>query len=122
MATITFTSPHSTQTVVVAAPDPEAPTLLAIARDHGVPIPFNCTFGGCGACLVRVTEKTGDRTPSRLGEDEEWLLDAMGKLRPEDTGFAESGGRIERYRLACQYVILGDEDIVVAYDDSLGGR
>ena len=124
MATIVFTSAQSTKTVVVAASDAEAPTLLAIALAHGVPVRFNCESGGCAACLVRVKEARGPsgREPAGLGEDEEFLLDAMGKLAPEDTGFVETDGVIERYRLACRYAILGDEDLVVAYDDSIGSR
>ena len=126
MATITFTSAHSSKTIVVDVSESPPPTLLAIARAHGVPVPFNCTFGGCGACLVRIKERRthgpARGEPVGPGEDEAWLIDAMGKLSPEDTGFVETDGMIERYRLACQCVITGDEDIEVAYDASIGSR
>jgi ferredoxin len=125
MATITFTSAHMTKTVFVDVSGLPAPTLLAIAQAHGVPVPFNCTFGGCGACLVRIKEKTIAHAAAGAvgpGEDEAWLLDAMGKLTPEDTGFVEADGLVESYRLACQYVIRGDEEIEVAYDETIGSR
>lgn len=124
MAKITFTSAQSTKTVHIDAKASPAPTLLAIAQAHGVPVPFNCTFGGCGACLVRIKAKTGagGGEPACLGEEEAWLLDVMGKLSPEDTGFVETDGMIESYRLACQCVIAGDEEMEVAYEVSVGSR
>lgn len=122
MAKITFTSAHATKTVVVDGSG--SPTLLAVARANGVPLPFNCTFGGCGACLVRVKGKAAAAGTEAAGpgEDEAWLLDAMGKLLPEDTGFVETDGMIESYRLACQCLVSGDEEIEVAYEVSVGSR
>jgi hypothetical protein len=57
----------------------------------------------------------------RLGEDEAFLLDAMGKLTAEDTGIVDRPGSVERYRLACQYVVGEADLITVVYEDRLGG-
>lgn len=123
MAHITFQSDRRGKSVSVTPPAGEAQTLLAIGIDAGVPILFNCESGGCGACLVRVTTYgvgAAEEVVS-LGEDEEFLLDAMGKLTTEDTGIVDRPGSVERYRLACQYVVGDDDEILVVYEDRLGG-
>lgn len=119
MAKITFIWGATQRTVITDAGD--RPTLLTVALAHGVPIPFNCTFGACGACLVRTRGTRGPgRGPRDPGEDEAWLLDAMGKGAPADAGLTGSPGPTERHRLACQCVLLGDEDIDVVFETSVG--
>jgi ferredoxin len=123
MAHITFHSSRHGKPIAVEVPAGHQSTLLAIALDAGIPILFNCESGGCGACLVRVkTSDTGSAgTLVSLSEDEEFLLDAMGKLAPEDTGITDEAGCVERFRLACQYIVGETDELIVSYEDRLGG-
>ena len=55
MANVTFTSPLMPRDVTVYAVAGERGTLLALAKAHNIPIPFDCQDGECGSCLVQVT-------------------------------------------------------------------
>ena len=87
-----------------------------MARAHGVPIPFNCRSGDCGACLVRVdTLAPGSRPAAPLTDGERLALAAA------DIAAAEQQGVSPPLRLACQYR-LGDEEIAVTFASELGVR
>lgn len=116
MGTIRFVAPGFSETVRLAAARQPRPTLLAVAREHGIPILFNCEAGGCAACIVHVEPAAG--TLPALSVEEEFLLRAMGKL--EGGLEADSTPQQPRFRLACQYVV-GDEDIVVDFTNELTG-
>ena len=117
MGTIRFVAPGFSRTVRYDPASSPRRTLLAIARDHGIPILFNCEAGGCAACIVHV-EPGRDAPPPVLTFEEEFLLDAMGKLH----GGLETGGpgATTRFRLACQYIV-GDEDILVDFANETPG-
>lgn len=113
MAIIHFLSSAAPRTVAVndGAAGTSRPTLLAIARDSGVPILFNCEAGECGACLVEVTVDSGTMTP--LTEQERFFLAAT--YRPLPDLAAGGGGE----RLACQYR-PAEEEVTVAFENFLG--
>ncbi len=117
MGTIRFVAPGFSRAVAYDPASSPRRTLLAIARDHGIPILFNCEAGGCAACIVHV-EPAPDAPPPVLSFEEHFLLDAMGRLhdRPEGDGAGARPG----FRLACQYVV-GDEDIRVDFAEGTSG-
>lgn len=57
------------------------------------PLPFGCTEGNCGTCIIKI--KSGKENLSKKTEQEKITLDMMG-CDEED------------HRLACQCKILGD--------------
>jgi ferredoxin len=105
-------------TVDVAAA--ERPTLLSVAREHGVPIPFNCQSGDCGSCMVRVETISIGRMPvAPLTDGERLVLTAARRLTADDIAEAERRGMSPKVRLACQYR-LGGEEIAVMFESELG--
>lgn len=120
MTTITFSSPKLTKTVQVNKAERNGKTVLSIAKEHGVPIPFNCEGGACSACLIDV-DVVSERhlTTVELTEQEKLVLKVMGELTDEDIKAAQSEGVPPKCRLACQYRI-GNEDIVVRFSSDLG--
>lgn len=117
MGTIRFVAPGFSETIRLDAARQPRPTLLAVAREHGIPILFNCEAGGCAACIVHVEPAPGE-TPPALTVEEKFVLLAMGKL--EGGLETDSIPQRPRFRLACQYVV-GDEDIVVDFTNELPG-
>ncbi|MGF1641697.1 MAG: 2Fe-2S iron-sulfur cluster-binding protein [Rhodospirillales bacterium] len=95
------------------------PTLLAIARAHGIPIPFGCEGGACGACQVRVeTISMGSTRLAGLTAAEQLVLSAAERASAL-TAVPGCSGTSARMRLACQYR-PGDEGIAVAFATDLG--
>ncbi len=115
MTTIHFSSPRLSKTVTLQAPGRAGTTLLAVARQYGVPILFNCEAGGCGACLVAVENLSNPTNDGvRLSESEVFFLMATGRLpsegpdaKSQEPGIGADAPR--RLRLACQYVLGGDD-------------
>ena len=116
MALITFSSPMHKDKTVYAVAGSHTQTILALAKEHHIPIDFGCQEGNCGTCLVKVTSI--DRK-SRLGgpltDREVAVLKELGKItqaqidqmRVDDLPPTE-------WRLACQ-LVLRDEDVLVEY-------
>ena len=120
MATIRFSSSRMDKRVAVDLAAAERPTLLSVAREHGVPIPFNCQSGDCGSCRVGVETNSVGRMPVAPPTDSERLvLTAARRLTAEDIAEAERRGMSPKVRLACQYR-LGDEEITVTFESELG--
>jgi ferredoxin len=120
VATIRFSSSRMDMRVTVDAPPGASPTLLSVAREHGVPIPFNCQSGDCGSCMVRVETISVGRMPvAPPTESERLVLTAARRLTAEDIAEAERRGTSPKVRLACQYR-LGDEEIAVRFESELG--
>jgi ferredoxin len=118
MATITF-SPHPRgNAITIEAGGDVGRTLLAVARDHGVPILFNCSGGACGACLVEVASLSPHSAPP-LGAEEALLLQALGKLPPATGALIGTAGTAT-FRLACTYIVP-EADLVVRYPCAVGG-
>jgi ferredoxin len=93
--------------------------LLAVAREHGIPILFGCSAAACGACLVEIVCSAGAKpamTPA--GEDEALILCAMNK-RAATEGDGATAIHVAP-RLACQFIVP-EADILVRYPRALGG-
>ncbi len=116
MANVTFKSPVMAKDVTIYAVAGHRGTILAVAKAHKIPIPFDCQDGECGSCIVEV-QHAGPRAKHgiSLTEKEKELLRQLGKITREEVENAEVNDMPPRYRLACQCFIR-DEDIVVSFE------
>ncbi len=121
MANITFTSPimHRDKTIYAVAGDTK--TILALADEHKIPIPFECRDGNCGSCLIEV-DYVGNkpRMGSMLTEKEKARLKELKVVTAEEIEAAEVNDIPPRHRLACQY-IARDEEVRITFTGTPGG-
>jgi rubrerythrin/ferredoxin len=117
MSNVTFSSPVMARDVTVYAVAGDRGTILAVAKAHKIPIPFDCQDGECGSCLVEVKHlAAGNRRHGiALTEKEKEMLRQLGKITKEEIHDAEVNDMPPRYRLACQCFVR-NEDIVVAFE------
>ncbi|MDT7838098.1 2Fe-2S iron-sulfur cluster-binding protein [Aquabacterium sp. OR-4] len=116
MANVTFSSPLMPRDVTVYAVAGERGTLLALAKAHHIPIPFDCQDGECGSCLVQVRHyRAGVRYGVALTEKEKEVLKQLGKITKQEIMDAEVNDMPPRHRLACQCFVR-DEDIAVEFE------
>lgn len=116
IALVTFVSRRSRTTARVPLDASRAKTLLAVAREHRVPILFTCEVGGCGACVVRVRALNADTEPVPLTDSEDFLLPLLTAPEPDGAMPAELDLAHNPLRLACQYMI-GRGEILVMFTD-----
>ncbi|WP_374547857.1 2Fe-2S iron-sulfur cluster-binding protein [Rhodoblastus sp.] len=114
MANVTFSSPSLSRDVTVYAVAGDRGTLLALAKDAKIPIPFDCQDGECGSCLVEVTVLSKATHAISLTEKEKEMLKQLGKISKSEVAAAEVNDMPPHFRLACQYIIR-DEDILVKF-------
>ncbi len=67
--------------------------LLDVARDNGSSVPFGCTNGICGTCVIKVLSKP--ESLSLISEREKQTLEMFGALDG-------------KHRLACQCTVIDD--------------
>ena len=116
MANVTFSSPVMAKDVTVYAIAGHRGTVLAVAKAHNIPIPFDCADGECGSCLVEVEHLNPSvRYGIGLTEKEKEMLKQLGKITSEEIERTEVNDMPPRYRLACQCFIR-DEDIRVTFE------
>lgn len=116
MANVTFSSPVMPRDLTVYAVAGDRGTLLALAKAHKIPIPFDCQDGECGSCLVEIKHLAPRvRNGIALTEKEKELLRQLGKITKEEIVDAEINDMPPRYRLACQCFVR-NEDIFVAFE------
>lgn len=99
-------------------------TILAVAKAHKIPIPFDCQDGECSSCLVKVTHLSPHaRHGISLTEKEKEVLRQLGKISREEVRDAEVNDMPPHYRLACQCFVR-NEDILVTFegDDTLPAK
>lgn len=91
-------------------------TVLAVAKAHGVPIPFDCQDGGCGSCLIEVQYLgPGEHAAAiSLTEKEKEMLRQLGKITKQEVINAEVNDVPPHFRLACQCFVR-NEDILVTF-------
>ena len=90
MANVTFSSPIMPRDITVYAVAGHRGTLLAIAKAHKIPIPFDCQDGECGSCQVTVTPMShSKRMGIALTEKEKELLRQLGKITKQEIMEAE---------------------------------
>jgi ferredoxin len=115
MPNITFSSPAMKKDVTVYAKAGDRHTLLAVAKEHKVPLHHECENGECGSCIVEVMPLTRHKSMGvHLTEKEKTILVLNGKITKEELANMELNDLASKYRLACQYMVL-DEDIVVKF-------
>ena len=116
MANVTFSSPVLARDITVYAIAGDRGTILAVAKAHKIPIPFDCQDGECGSCLVEVKHLgPGGRHGISLTEKEKELLRQLGKITKAEIENAEVNDMAPRYRLACQCFVR-NEDIMVTFE------
>ena len=116
MANVTFSSPVLARDITVYAIAGDRGTILAVAKAHKIPIPFDCQDGECGSCLVEVKHLSPDvKYGIALTEKEKELLRQMGKITKAEIENAEVNDMPPRYRLACQCFVR-NEDIIVTFE------
>ena len=121
MANITFRSDIMQKDKTVYAVAGNTATILALAKEHHIPIPFECGDGDCGSCLIEVTLL--DDKPKMgmaLTEKEKARLKELQKLTAEELENDEVNDIPPRYRLACQF-IARNEDVLVSFTGTPGG-
>ena len=102
MANVTFSSPSLSRDVTVYAVAGDRGTLLSLAKDSKIPIPFDCQDGECGSCLVEVTVLSKSPHAISLTEKEKEMLKQLGKISKAEVKEAEVND-LPPLRLACQY-------------------
>jgi rubrerythrin/ferredoxin len=116
VANVTFSSPVLAKDITVYAIAGDRGTILAIAKAHKIPIPFDCQDGECGSCLVQVTHLSPTtKSAIALTEKEKEMLRQLGKITRVEIQNAEVNDMPPRYRLACQCFVR-HEDIVVTFE------
>ena len=116
MANVTFSSPKMARDVTVYAVAGDRGTVLAVAKSHKIPIPFDCQDGNCGSCLVEVKHLSpNQKCAVSLTEKEKEMLRQLGKITRKEIEDAEVNDIPPRHRLACQCFIRG-EDVLVAFE------
>jgi len=116
MALITFSSPEYKNKTLYAVAGSHTQTLLKLALENKIPIPFNCQDGECGTCAVKVSslENKKQRMGGALTDKERIVLAQMGKISKDEIDNAYVNDLPPQWRLACQ-MIVRDEDILVEY-------
>ncbi len=115
MALVTFSNPDYKDKTVYAVAGSHTETVLKLAKEHKVPVNFDCQDGECGSCLVRVTSIDGKgRMGGPLTEKEKNVLRELGKLTKKQLEQMIVDDLPSEWRLACQ-VIVRDEDVLVEF-------
>jgi ferredoxin len=115
MANVTFTSPRLPKDVTVYAVAGDTHTLLSVAKQHKVPLNFECENGECGSCLIQVSVLSGKAPVGMsLTEKEKTVLRYAGKITQAQIEDAETNDRPPPWRLACQFIVR-HEDILVTF-------
>ena len=115
MANVTFSSPRMKKDVTVYATAGDTHTLLAVAKNHRIPVDFECQNGECGSCAVQVSVLSGKRPLGvMLTEKEKTVLTLAGRITKEQIAEAEVNDIPPPWRLACQFIVR-HEDILVKF-------
>jgi rubrerythrin/ferredoxin len=115
VANVTFSSPVLAKDMTVYAIAGDRGTILAVAKAHKIPIPFDCQDGECGSCLVQVTHLSPTaKSAIALTEKEKEMLRQLGKITKAEIYDAEVNDMPPRYRLACQCFVR-NEDVIVTF-------
>lgn len=116
MASVTFRSPVMAKDLTVYGVAGDRGTLLALAKEHNIPIPFDCGDGECGSCIVEIKRVSpGEPMGISMQEKEKELLLQLGMITREEILNAETNDMPSRYRLACQCFVR-NEDILVYFE------
>lgn len=115
MAVVTFISPSMVRPVVVQIPEMEQVTLLSLALAYRVPLGCDCQDGVCGECAVKIAPKRPEARRTKLSAKEKYVLLASGKIKDAEYQAPDLPDHPPLWRLACEYEVGGNEEIVVAF-------
>lgn len=115
MANVTFSSPKMKKDLTVYATAGDTSTLLALAKQHKIPVEFECENGECGSCAVEVAILTNKQPMGvHLTEKEKVALKLAGKITKQQIEQAEVNDIPPPWRLACQFIVR-NEDVLVKF-------
>jgi ferredoxin len=115
MANVTFSSPKMKKDLTVYATAGDTSTLLALAKQHKIPVEFECENGECGSCAVEVTILSNKQAMGvHLTEKEKVALKLAGKITKAQIEQAEVNDIPPPWRLACQFIVR-NEDVLVKF-------
>lgn len=115
MPNITFSNPSYRDKTVYAVAGSFTQTILSLAREHKIPISFNCADGECGTCVMKVsTLDDKGRMGGPLTEKEKSVLQQIGKLTKAEIEQMAIDDLPSKWRLACQ-MIVRDENLLIEY-------
>lgn len=115
MANVTFSSNKIKKDVTVYAKAGDCSTLLALAKEHKMPVDFECEDGECGSCALQVTVLSGKEPMGvHLTEKEKSVLRLAGKITKQQIEECELTDLPPPWRLACQFIVR-NEDILVKF-------
>lgn len=115
MANVTFSSPKLKKDLTVYATAGDTSTLLALAKEHKIPVEFECENGECGSCAVEVTVLANKQPMGvALTEKEKVALRLAGKITKQQIENAEVNDIPSPWRLACQFIVR-NEDVLVKF-------
>ena len=94
----------------------DLPEILKIAKEHKIPIDFNCENGECGTCVIKTTRLNNKTSPMAgpLTEKEKDVLVGLKKMTKDEVDTMRVNDFPPTWRLACQ-IIVRDEDMLVEY-------
>ena len=115
MANITFSSPKLKKDITVYATAGDTSTLLSVAKEHKIPLDFECENGECGSCSIQVSVLENKQALGvNLTEKEKTVLKLSGKITQTQIEAAENSDIPPPWRLACQFIVR-NEDILVKF-------
>jgi len=115
MANVTFSSPKMKKDLTVYATAGDTSTLLALAKQHKIPVEFECENGECGSCAVEVSILSNKQPMGvNLTEKEKVALKLAGKITKAQIEQAEVNDIPPPWRLACQFIVR-NEDVLVKF-------
>ncbi|MBI1424318.1 MAG: 2Fe-2S iron-sulfur cluster binding domain-containing protein [Gammaproteobacteria bacterium] len=115
MANVTFSSPKLKKDITVYATAGDCSTLLSVAREHSIPVDFECENGECGSCALQVVVLENKQPLGmHLTEKEKTVLKLSGKINSTQIEAAETSDIPPPWRLACQFIVR-NEDILVKF-------
>lgn len=116
MPIITFSNSDYKDKTVYAPAGSHTDTILKIAKEHKIPIDFNCEDGDCGTCMIKTSRLSNKTHPMAgpLTEKEKDVLLAQKKITKDEVDQMRVDDFPPSWRLACQ-MIVRDEDLLVEY-------
>ena len=113
MANVTFSSPKLKKDITIYATAGDTSTLLSVAREHNIPLDFECENGECGSCAIQVSVLGNKQALGvNLTEKEKTALKLAGKITKEQIEAAENSDIPPPWRLACQFIVRNEEILV----------
>lgn len=115
MTNVTFTSPKMKQDITVHATAGDHSTLLAVAREHVIPLECDCEDGEFCTCAVQVSVLAHDKPAgAEVTEQEKTARKLAGPINKEQLADAETPDAPAPWRLACQFIVR-DDDLLVKF-------